>query len=70
MKKRCWDKIHKLEENSVFLKNLTLKDRYRIFLDLYRMIDKFKSNRAATVFNPDKIKTLSQTHFIFKKLTR
>jgi len=70
--KRHWGLIHRLEEKekSLFLKKLTLQEGLRIFFNLHQLAYMINNRSGMAAINLNKIRSLSKTHFIFKRLAR
>lgn len=67
---RNWNLVHKKEEKekSRFLKRLTIKESFRIFMELYKISYTARNRHRSTTFNPEKINSLYKTHTAFKKI--
>ncbi len=67
---RRWDIVHKFETeyNRKVFKNLSPRDSFKVFLNLYEFAHKVRSREDIRRIDADKIKNLSKIHSIFNKI--
>ncbi|MBI1884096.1 MAG: hypothetical protein HYZ66_01245 [Chlamydiae bacterium] len=70
MRKRSWDIVHQFEEKEKrrFLKNLSEKQSFKIYKEMWLFAQRTKMIPRRLVINPDKIKTLASIHALFGRV--